>query len=63
LQFLDILPPHRAATAAFEAAANGGSVLAADPFASAWLPTLVLLGWFVVPVAGGYLRFRNAEIE
>ncbi|WP_275039302.1 ABC transporter permease subunit [Halorubrum californiense] len=63
LQFLAIFPPHRAATAAFEAVADGGSVLAADPFASAWLPTLVLLAWFVVPVAGGYLRFQNAEIE
>lgn len=63
LQFLDILPPHRAALAAFEVAADGGGVFAADPFASAWLPTLVLLAWFVVPVVGGYLRFRNAEIE
>jgi ABC-2 type transport system permease protein len=48
--------------AAFEAAADGGSVFAADLFASAWLPTLVLLAWFVVPAVGGYLRFRTAEI-
>lgn len=62
LQLLGLLPPNQAAGAAYEAATAGGRALAADPFASVWLPTLVLLAWLVVPVAGGYLRFRKADI-
>ncbi|MFT4909748.1 MAG: ABC-2 type transport system permease protein [Natronomonas sp.] len=62
LQFLGIFPPNRAAIAAFETAAGGGRVFAADPFASVWFPTLVLLAWLVVPVAAGYLRFGDADI-
>jgi ABC-2 type transport system permease protein len=62
LEFVSILPPHNAATAAYEATTAGGRLFAADPLASVWLPALVLLVWFVVPVAGGYLRFRKADI-
>ncbi|MFT4948060.1 MAG: ABC-2 type transport system permease protein [Natronomonas sp.] len=62
LQFVGLLPPNQAANAAYEAATAGGRVLAADPFASVRLPSLVLLAWLVVPVAGGYLRFRTADI-
>jgi ABC-2 type transport system permease protein len=61
LQFVGIFPPNRAANAAFESAVSGG-IVAADPFASVWLPTLVLLAWIAVPIAAGYLRFRDAEI-
>jgi ABC-2 type transport system permease protein len=62
LQLVGIFPPNRAAVAAYNAATAGGRVFAADPFASVWFPTLLLLAWLVVPVVGGYLRFRGAEI-
>jgi ABC-2 type transport system permease protein len=62
LQLVGLFPPNRAAIAAFQNAAGGGRLFAADPFASVWFPTLVLLVWLVVPVAAGYLRFRGAEI-
>lgn len=62
LQFVGILPPNRAAIAAFGAAVDGGGVFATDPFASVWFPTLLLLVWLVVPTAAGYLRFRKADI-
>lgn len=62
LQLVGLFPPNRAAIAAFQNAADGGRLFAADPFASVWFPTLVLLVWLVVPVAAGYLRFRGAEI-
>ena len=61
LQFIGVLPPNQAAIAAYETAVSGDA-FAADPFASVWLPTLVLLAWLVVPVAAGYLRLRNADI-
>jgi len=62
LQFIGTLPPNQAAVAAYETVAGGGRVFAADPFASAWFPTLVLLAWLAVAVAAGYLRFRVADI-
>ena len=62
LQFIGTLPPNQAAVAAYETAVGGGRVFAADPFASVWFPTLVLLAWLAVPVAAGYLRFRTADI-
>jgi len=61
LLLLGLFPPNRAANAAYEATV-GGQLFGSDPFASVWLPLLVLLAWFVVPVAGGYLRFRDAQI-
>lgn len=61
-QLLGLLPPNRAAVSAFGAAVDGGNIFAADPFASVWFPTLVLLTWLVVPVVVGYLRFRDADI-
>lgn len=61
LQFIGLLPPNQAAIAAYETAVSG-AVFATDPFASVWLPTLVLLAWLVVPVGAGYLRLRNADI-
>ncbi|WP_299269548.1 hypothetical protein [Halorientalis sp.] len=57
-----IVPPNCAAISAFEAAVDGGRVFATDPFASVWFPTLLLLVWLAVPVAVGYLRFRQADI-
>jgi ABC-2 type transport system permease protein len=62
LEFVSVLPPNRAAIAAYDAAVEGGRVFAADPFASVWFPALLLLAWLVLPVAGGYLRFRDAQI-
>ncbi|ELZ42400.1 ABC transporter [Halorubrum californiense DSM 19288] len=63
LQFIGIFPPSRAASTAFQTVASGGQIFAADPFASVWFPTLILLVWIVVPVLGGYLRFRSADIS
>ena len=62
IQFIGVFPPNRAAVAAFETASSGGQIFAADPFASVWFPTLMLLIWLIVPVLGGYLRFRDADI-
>lgn len=62
LEFLGVFPPNRAAVAAYESAVAGGRFFAADPFASVWFPVVVLLAWIVVPVAFGYLRFRDADI-
>jgi ABC-2 type transport system permease protein len=62
LQLVGLFPPNRAATAAYESVTAGAGLFAADPLASAWLPTLVLVAWLVVPVAAGYLRFRDAQI-
>lgn len=61
LELLGLLPPNRAAVAGFEAIA-GGRLLTMTPFASAWLPVVVLVGWLVLPVTVGYLRFRDADI-
>lgn len=61
LQFIDIVAPNQAAIAAYEHATTG-NLLTIDPLASTWLPTLVMLGWVVVPVVCGYLRFRTADI-
>ncbi|WP_227134690.1 ABC transporter permease subunit [Halorubellus salinus] len=62
LEFLGVFPPNRAAVAAYESAVAGGRVFAADPFASVWFPVAILFAWIVVPVAFGYLRFRDADI-
>lgn len=61
LQLLGVFPPNRAAAAGYEAAGDG-RLLAADPFASAWFPIIVLVAWMVVPVFLGYYRFRDADI-
>lgn len=62
LQFISMFPPNQAAIAAYQSAVSGGRVFAADPFASVWFPFLVLLGWMVAPVVGGYIQFRDADI-
>jgi ABC-2 type transport system permease protein len=56
-----LFPPNRAAGAAYRATVEG-QIFETDPFASVWLPMLVLLAWLVVPVAVGFLRFRGAQI-
>lgn len=55
------LAPNEAATGLF-AAVVSGSLFAADPTQSVWLPVAVLLAWTVVPVAVGYWRFRSADL-
>lgn len=60
-QLVTVLPPNNAAIAAFQATIEG-QLFGTDPFASVWLPVFVLLIWFVFPVVGGYLRFRNTQI-
>lgn len=62
LQFINMLPPNQAAVAAYQSAVSGGRVFAADPFASVWFPVLLLFGWMVAPVVGGYVQFRDADI-
>ena len=61
LQLVGLLPPNDAATAAFRATVEG-RLFGTDPFTSVWLPVCLLLVWFVFPVAGGYLTFRDAQI-
>lgn len=61
LQFLQILPPNQAANVAYRALAEG-TALAPDPFTSAWFPGLLLVGWITLPLAVGYLRFRDADL-
>ncbi|QAU14097.1 ABC transporter [Halorubrum sp. BOL3-1] len=61
LQLVGLLPPNNAAIAAFRATVEG-QIFGTDPFASVWLPVCLLLIWFVFPVAGGYLSFRDAQI-
>lgn len=62
LQLVGISPPNRAAISAFRTVVGDGRIFATDPFASVWLPTLVLFAWLVVPVGAGYLQFRDADI-
>lgn len=62
MQFISLLPPNQAATAAYQSAVSGGRVFAGDPFTSVWFPVLVLLAWMVAPVVGGYIQFRDADI-
>ena len=62
LEFVAVLPPNRAAVAAYQSAVAGGQVFAADPFASVWFPVALLLAWIVLPVALGYRRLRDADI-
>lgn len=62
LEFVAIFPPNRAAVAVYQSAVADGQVFATDPFASVWFPVALLVAWIVVPVALGYLRFRDADI-
>lgn len=62
LQFIGMVPPNQAAMAAYQSAVSGGPVFAADPFTSVWFPVLVLLGWIVISIGGGYTQFRDADI-
>lgn len=61
LKLVGLFPPNRAARAAYRGTVKG-QLFGADPFASVWLPVLVLLAWFTVPVTVGYVRFRDAQI-
>jgi ABC-2 type transport system permease protein len=61
LEFVGLLPPNRAAVAAFDAVL-GGRFPAADPLASVWFPVLIMFAWLAVPATVGYLRFRDADI-
>ncbi|ELZ60977.1 MULTISPECIES: ABC transporter permease [Halorubrum] len=61
LQMVGLLPPNNAAIAGFRATVDG-RLFGTDPFASVWLPVCLLLVWFVVPVVGGYLGFRDVQI-
>jgi len=61
LQLVGLFPPNRAANAAYRAT-NQGQFFGTDPFASAWLPILVLLAWLFVPITAGYFRFHDAQI-
>ncbi|MEZ3117269.1 ABC transporter permease subunit [Halobaculum sp. MBLA0147] len=61
LRVLQTLPPNEAANGVFNALSQG-TALAPDPFASAWFPALLLLAWIVLPLAVGYLRFRDADL-
>jgi ABC-2 type transport system permease protein len=61
LRLVGLFPPNRAADAAYRAAVDG-QLFGTDPFASVWLPVLVLMAWVFAPVTAGYLRFRDAQI-
>lgn len=61
IRFVQTLPPNEAANGVFGALSRG-TALAPDPFASAWFPALLLLAWIVLPLAVGYLRFRDADL-
>lgn len=61
LQLVGLFPPNNAAVAGFRATVDG-QLFGTDPFASVWLPVCFLLIWFILPVAGGYLSFRDAQI-
>jgi ABC-2 type transport system permease protein len=61
MKLVGLFPPNRAARAAYQNTV-GGQLFGTDPFASVWLPVLVLLAWILVPVTVGYLRLRDAQI-
>ena len=61
LKLVGLFPPNRAARAAYRSTVEG-QFFGTDPFASVWLPVLVLLAWILVPVTVGYIRFRDAQI-
>jgi ABC-2 type transport system permease protein len=61
LKLVGLFPPNRAARAAHRSTVEG-QFFGTDPFASVWLPVLVLLAWILVPVTVGYIRFRDAQI-
>ncbi|MFB6242838.1 MAG: ABC transporter permease subunit [Halobaculum sp.] len=62
IQFLRMAVPNEAAIAAYRAVAAGHSLFGSAPLQSVWLPTLVLFAWIVLPVAGGLVRFRRADL-
>lgn len=62
IQFLQMVVPNEAALAAYQAVAADQSLFGAAPLQSVWLPTLVLVAWIVLPVVGGLVRFRAADL-
>jgi ABC-2 type transport system permease protein len=62
IRLLQIAVPSEAATAGYRAVAAGQSLFGGAPLQSVWLPTLLLLAWVVLPVVGGLLRFRRADL-
>jgi ABC-2 type transport system permease protein len=61
LDLIGVVPPNRAAAAAFDAVVSGRT-FTVDPIGSLWLPVVIMLAWVVIPAAIGYRRFNAADL-